>query len=122
MCLQTVQKHIDKPTTLIEGGWKYFNGPDNNLFPHNKWNKVNKCPLDRWITAEGGDIDSGRYKAGFHVFTDEAKVRKIPGAADVRRVYFRRVTAQGVDSGIETVVAQEMYVPSQKDAWPPKEG
>jgi hypothetical protein len=127
MCLTTVKNQVDKPSTLIESGWKYFKGSYSEpLFPHSNWNGSRRCPLDQWITASVG-IEGGQkvgpykneYKVGFHVFTDERKAKKAisPG---LRRVYFRRVTAQGTDQEIETIVAQEMYVPSKEEAWPPK--
>lgn len=116
MCLSTVSKTSAGTDTLIESGWKYFNG---DLFPHQSWNGRSTCPLDKWITADNIGRDLGGYKAGFHVFTDEVQARrKITGK--LRRVYFRRTVAQGLDQGVETIVAQEMYVPSKEDTWPPK--
>lgn len=119
MCLSSVSKKVDGTSMLIEGGWKHFKGPNIDEFPYSHWGKEMNCPLDKWITAIDDKSASPQYEIGFHIFTDEQKAKK--DLSKIRRVYFRRVTAIGIDQGIETIVAQEMYVPSREDAWPPQQ-
>jgi hypothetical protein len=74
--------------------------------------------LDEWITANGPEIDAGdskKYKAGFHVYAEESRHDKR------RRVYVRQVTCEGMQDGERCLIAQQMYVPSDENAWPPKE-
>lgn len=118
MCLSRVTQTLDGTITMIEGGWKYFEGAKRDEFPHCRWNDSKTVPVDQWITASGSNI--GTYKAGFHILTDETQARKTVGIK-LRRVYFRRVTAIGMDQQMDTIVAQEMYVPSNEDDWPPRE-
>jgi hypothetical protein len=124
MCLDTISQKFDEEITFIESGWKYFNGAHISTFPHNALKGKLHCPLDQWLVAEGKDIAATQsayktYKAGFHIFTDEQKARKQFGSR-IREVFFRHPTTIGVDQGIETVVAREMYVPSEQKGWPPK--
>jgi hypothetical protein len=119
MCLATVSEQIGKPTTLIQSGWKRF---DSGLLGKPKFENFTlkgsrSVPLDEWLVAEGGTAKGSNYTAGFHIFEDEKE--KLP--SDKRRVYYRKVHARGRDRALTTVVAQEMYVPSDPDAWPPQE-
>lgn len=117
MCLNTT-KDVE-PTPLIESGWKEFGG--SQAAPQFPWNKLrgkNEVPLNSWITADTGTklkANSGRtYASGFHVYTGEKQ------KSNWRRVYFRRMHAEG-DQDYPTIVAQELFVPSDPDGWPPLE-
>lgn len=126
MCLDSVTEQFDKPTTLIQSGWKRFNGSGRNLlFEAYQYGGTKDVPLDKWIKAEGTNI-AGRgqdYKAGFHVFEDETEFGKAggryyAGKADKRRVYYRKVHTRGRQEGLSVVLATEIYVPSDPNAWP----
>jgi hypothetical protein len=84
-------------------------------------------PLDVWITADPTQTPNGTikaddgigYAAGFHAYSEE-KQKPIKATC---RVYLRRITSVGNQGGnnYPVVVAQEMYVPSKPDGWPPTE-
>ena len=118
MCLSKVSTAYDKPSGLIESGWKVFGGTGSSLKFENFGGTV---PQDVWLRADEiratVDIvasDGTTYKAGFHVYANEGD--KPRGA---RHVYLRRITCAGEQQGRECVIAHEMYVPSKPDAWPP---
>lgn len=120
MCLDKIHSQ-PQPVSTIESGWKYFDGFSGKplQFPHFP-NGANGTTVayDKWIEAANKDKDIGGYKAGFHIFTDEAVAKKTNST--VRRVYYRNVTAIGRDRDQSAVVAQEIYVPKDQDSWPPK--
>jgi hypothetical protein len=124
MCLETVSDKIDKPTTLIQSGWKTFTGTQTQLrFENMPFKGSRDVPLDKWITAEAtvekistGAVIRGRdYKPGFHIYEDEQEVKS---KTYKRRVYYRKVHTRGKQDGLTVIVALEMYVPSDPDAWP----
>jgi hypothetical protein len=123
MCLSKITDTYAKPSGLIVDGWKDFNigrisGSGRLTYP----NMGGAVELDKWISAS--DVkppvtikasDGKSYMAGFHVYADEKEVKKYAS----RRVYVRNITCAGIDGGMKCVIAQEMYVPSKPDAWPP---
>lgn len=121
MCLETVKDRMDKPTTLIQSGWKTFNGPPAKpRFENFAFKSSKDVPLDKWITAEANVAEIvGRqisgYKPGFHIFEDETEFK-----GKKRRVYYRRAHTRGLQDGLTIVVALDMYVPSDPDGWPPR--
>lgn len=122
MCLEKVTETLDGSVTMIESGWKMFSKFNGMQFECQTLGGVTAVPLDQWIKAETQveiwATDRNVYKPGFHVFTDE-KAAKSKGAN--HRVYFRRPLHLGVDRKVQTVIAQEMYVPTDQDDWPPQE-
>jgi hypothetical protein len=121
MCLTKVVNTYDKPSGLIVDGWKEFNFSGRGSLgllkfqnfggtvKQDVWLQANEVMPTEEITASDGK----KYKAGFHIYADEGKPR------GCRRVYLRHITSAGDQSGNDCVVAQEMYVPSDPDAWPP---
>jgi hypothetical protein len=128
MCLSAVTESYDRPWTLIVDGWKAFvYGSGNKVrFDNFGVNGSRDVPLDKWIqaTAEysnGKDISASngkQYKPGFHVYTDEEQLT----LGLLRRVFVRNITCSGRQYGKNCVIAQEMYVPSDPNGWPPKLG
>jgi hypothetical protein len=121
MCLSSVVQAYTQPHALIEGAWKELVGRDAAPRFVNFGGFV---PLDKWLRAEEihppQDIEAGdgkKYEAGFHVYTEEALRGR--ARARRRRVYVRRVTCVGRQDGDDAMVAQELYVPSDPEAWPP---
>jgi hypothetical protein len=106
---------------MIMDGWKVFGGTESKpVFQSYKLNSGSAVPLDKWIKAEdstGGKgvkaSDGNYYQPGFHVYANEPKKK-----LGYRRVFVRNVSCRGND-GDETIIAQEMYVPSDQNAWPP---
>lgn len=120
MCLESVKETI-KPNTLIQSGWKQFNGTrDKPTFEAYSFKGSSAVPLDKWITAETKDVwsnTSTKYAAGFHIFEDE---KELNNKSNKRRVYYRNVHTRGRDRSVTVVIAREMYVPADPDEWPPK--
>ncbi len=120
MCLSSVSETLDSGT-LIQSGWKEFRGGGGTTleFMHFTWGKGKRVPLDVWITADGVNTATSnrlsRYDAGFHVYSDEQQIGPL---ANPRRVYFRRPHTKGMQDGMTVVVARELYVPSDSEAWP----
>lgn len=120
MCLSSVEAVYDKPSDLIVDGWKEFGQKDTNLRSQ-QFNTV--IQRDTWIQASEqrplvvlGMIkasDGKLYRVGFHAYVDE------PKKGSFRRVYLRKITCTGDQDG-KCVVAQEMYVPSDPNGWPPR--
>lgn len=124
MCLSKVLETYDAPSTLILAGWKAFSGePNRPRFKIQNFNGSALVPLDSWIRAEnnhGKDLadSSGHpYKPGFHIWSDESQLKPL---ASYRRVYYRNVTCAGEQGGKKAIIAQEMYVPSDENGWPPQ--
>jgi hypothetical protein len=121
MCLSKITASYDKPSGLIVDGWKEFD--NGRVFGRLTYpNMGGTVEMDKWISAS--DLrppvvikasDGKPYMAGFHVYADEKEVKKYAS----RRVYVRNITCAGVDGGLKCLIAQEMYVPSKPDAWPP---
>lgn len=116
MCLDAGHHKVES-STLIQSGWKKFNGYEPDLmFEAMSFGGAKRVPLDKWITAEGKGVQAiPSYDAGFHIYEDEKETR--PGN---RRVYYRNVHRRGRQSGCTVIVAKEIYVPSNPDDWPPK--
>lgn len=124
MCLESVSATIN-PTTLIQSGWKEFNGTQARpCFETYAFNGSRDVPLNKWITAEGNhpitvsQWHKGKsYDPGFHIYEDENELTTLHRK---RRVYYRNVHTRGQDRSKTVVIAREMYVPSDPDAWPPR--
>lgn len=128
MCLSKVTATYDKPSGLIVDGWKGFSvrGTAEGLLAAPSGTELVTAPrgvkvqMDAWVKATGADLvaDDGKYyQAGFHAYFDE---HRRDGRA-TRRVYLRGITCAGEQDGYPCVIAQEMYVPSDTNAWPPLE-
>jgi hypothetical protein len=119
MCLQAVTAKLE-PTTLIQSGWKKFAGtskqPRFEVFGNAGSMEV---PLDKWLKAETETKiigDSGNsYEAGFHIYEDEQELTR----NNFRRVYYRNAHTRGREK-FTIVIAREIFVPSDPDAWPPR--
>lgn len=114
MCLDSVTKSL-QTSSLVESGFKEFSGSKaaprfQNVPLHGK----HEVPLDQWITAKEENV--GKYTSGFHIYTRE----KEHFETLLRRVYYRNAHTKGKQGNKTIVVAREMYVPSDPDAWPPK--
>jgi hypothetical protein len=122
MCLDSVTEKIDKPTTLIQSGWKEFQGNRAQpRFAAYAFKGSRDVPLDKWIAAEVQEIKVStfkKYDAGFHIFEDEEE-KTLPSVK--RRVYYRKAHTRGRQNRSTVVIAAEMYVPSDPDAWPPQD-
>lgn len=120
MCLSKINSILDKPSDLIVDGRKVFSGTAQSLKFENMGGVVD---MDVWLQAstsvakELTASDGKTYKVGFHVYADESEAKRI--TPRTRRVYMRRITCVGDQDGKECLIAQEMYVPSDPDAWPP---
>jgi hypothetical protein len=118
MCLATARKVT--PTTLVMDGWKLFYGSETNLkFRSSSLTGSSGVSFNVWLKAEEIEIsasDGTKYMTGFHVYDDYEQVRKL---ADIRRVYYRNVTYIGKQDKESCIIAQEMYVPSNPEGWPP---
>lgn len=122
MCLSRITESYDLPCPMITDGWKQFSGTEAKpRFSSYTVNGQSDVPLDKWIIASQDRAPSGvrasdgnMYEAGFHVYANEPKSTK-----GYRRVFVRNITCRGED-GQETIIAREMYVPSDPNGWPPK--
>jgi hypothetical protein len=124
MCLSKINLAYDKPSDLIVDAWKEFGGTSAKPESYNVTLAIDgkrTVPLDQWIKASdklapwGITASDGKtYKPGFHAYSVEKKRL-------FRRVYLRKITCVGSQDNEECYVAQEMYVPSDPDGWPPKE-
>src|SRR5207253_6408355 len=114
MCLDAGYRSIE-PSSLVQSSFKLFDGsaavPKFQVMPLADKLEV---PLDKWLTAEGG---TSYYPAGFHIYIDETEFTL---KNKLRRVYFRNAHTRGSQDKKTIVVAREMYVPSNPDAWPPR--
>lgn len=120
MCLEVVSNTKPEPSALIQSGWKHFGGTNAApTFEIMNYRGSRTVPLNEWLVAEGKKIkDYGaEYKAGFHVYCDEDEIRKDYGSH--RRVYYRQVHTRGHQHNKNVVIATEIYVPSNPNAWPP---
>lgn len=123
MCLSTIAETYEEPSTMIMSGLKVFKGSTSTPEFENQFYKGSKkVPLDVWIKAEGTSL--GFYPAGFHVFeadsTSTSQQSSYWDMKKARRVYMRKVHTKGTQDGMTIYVAEEIYVPSNPDAWPPK--
>ena len=128
MCLSTISEKLDKPSALIQSGWKTFAGNARTpLFENFTLQGSKTVPLDRWIKAEGKEVKISsfkKYEAGFHIFEDEEDLKKNSNYTHfggMRRVYYRYAHTRGMDQGLKVVIAREMCVLSDPDGWPPQE-
>jgi hypothetical protein len=121
MCLHSIKERNDNPSTMIISGWKEFNGSGKSLrFQNQTLNLKYDVPLDKWITAEKKAVKgspSVSYESGFHVWINE---KELGSNYKYRRVYIRKIQTIGVQGGLTVAVADEIYVPSNPDDWPPK--
>lgn len=126
MCLSSVKETYDSPSTLIVDGWKEFAGtstkPQFQNFPHAGSTTVQ---LDTWLEITGTEKivagDGKKYDAGFHAYSDEKDLKMDRASTrPYRRVFLRRITCLGMQELNKCVIAQEMYVPSDPNGWPPK--
>lgn len=124
MCLSRIRKQYNKPSDIIQEGAKFFNGHVPNLrFQNQVFNGDPSVPLNQWIKADGKIISAGdgkTYRSGFHVYVDDKEAKTV-GHASPTRVYIRKVHTVGEESGTLVLIAEEMYVPSNKSDWPPTE-
>jgi hypothetical protein len=126
MCLTRITEIYERPSTLIVTGWKTFSGSGNGNTVRLGFaiNGSNYLPLDKWIqaTAEHRLMlnagDGKLYQPGFHAYAEEHEL----SSQSYRAVFLRKVTCRGEQSGMATIVAQEMFVPSAPNRWPPKPG
>lgn len=123
MCLQSITKTYDRSQKRVRWVWKAFNG--TKAHPHFAFFMLNESyvvPQDEWIKAEP-DYEalnfavfdsSALYRTGFHCFLDEKSARawRAGYAAVVMKVKVRNIRILGVQEGLATIVADEMYVPS----------
>jgi hypothetical protein len=125
MCLDRI---ISRPeaTTLVEDGWKKFSKKWTNSkvlqFENMQLKDLKEVPLDKWVSAEikpvTTTLGAEKYDTGFHIYEMQ---KEASDAGATRRVYYRKVHTIGVQDGKRVVIADEMYVPSDPEAWPPKE-
>lgn len=123
MCLSNVTEQYDSPSSLIVDGWKDLAGLWPNLqFQNYAVNGSKDAPLDRWLKADifsqVAASDGKSYEAGFHVYEDEPNTKR----SHRRRVFVRFISAKGDQSSEKVVIAREMYIPSDRNGWPPKSG
>ena len=127
MCLSSVKETYSNPSSVITDGWKEFTSSVGKLFFHTYGldggfdDAAREVPMDKWIKAAEISVTAGDYKqytSGFHVYTNG----KNAAGVSRRRVYIRRVKAKGLQGDEECLIANEMYVPSDPNGWPPKNG
>lgn len=127
MCLSAVKEIYDNPSPMIVDGWKGFDGTPSKPKVQIPINGTYEVPLDKWIKATDENAKNGiraddktTYAPGFHAYADESEVKPWSNQS-LRRVYLRQITCLGRQDGKTTVVAQEMFVPSDtKNGWPPR--
>jgi hypothetical protein len=130
MCLEKVKEVYEVPSTFITDGWKSFSRGSVSgklSFEQFSVNGTREVPMDKWIQADGSQTKNGQiqssdgstYMAGFHVFSEESEVKK--DTAKMTRVFVRKVSCSGIDRGKKAVIAQEIFVPSDPNGWPPQE-
>lgn len=123
MCLEKIKEQYDNPSEVVLSGYKVFSGTTSApCFANQHLKGNNWVPLDKWIVAEPTSIKATcgtKYDTGFHVYTEEPQKIKSNHQGEARRVYMRKVHTLGEQSNLETVIAQELYVPSNPNAWPP---
>lgn len=124
MCLSTVKEIYDNPSTCIVDGWKEL-GSTGSPRVQMAINGRYDVPLDKWVKATDEHAKSGIkasdntiYQPGFHVYSDETEFRKKDST--MRRVFVRNITCLGTQDGKHVIIAQEMYIPSDLNGWPPK--
>jgi len=123
MCLSSVKETYDPSSELIVDGWKSFtSGTVSGSLKFENFSDT--VELDKWMQASAATAPTGiraddgkTYMPGFHVYAEESEIQKL--GYKCRRVYVRRVTCMGEQGRIKCVIAQEMYVPSNQNAWPP---
>src|SRR5208282_3838850 len=104
MCLSTVKETYDNPSSMIQSGWKLFNGSGKNL---NFTFGGKQVEFDKWLTADEQIIsadDRNKYTTGFHVYYDEQEVKNKPNC---RLVYMRNVHTKGTQDGLSILIAKE---------------
>lgn len=125
MCLDYIKEQNDNPSAVITSGWKEFNGSGKSLqFQNMILNGQPGVPLDEWIKAEKKPVHSNSdiksYVTGFHVYTEEEEIKR--NSKSYRHVYIRKIQTIGTQNNLTVAVAEEMYVPSDPNDWPPKPG
>jgi hypothetical protein len=132
MCLTKVLEIYSNPSSVITDGWKEFRVVNGKKLEFATFSLDGKSvasgtgmevPMDKWIKASSISVlasDKNYYSSGFHVYTDETAKSHTHMAR--RRVYIRKVKTKGLQEGEECLIADEMYVPSDPNGWPPKNG
>lgn len=122
MCLTKVTEIYDDPSALVTDGWKSIDAKKPRF--QFKVSGSTDIPFDQWITAtnehakNGVKADDGNvYEPGFHAYAEEKELKGKPG---YQRIFLRNITCLGVQDGLKVIVAREMYLPSDKNGWPPK--
>jgi len=123
MCLSRITESYEPPCPMITDGWKQFSGSESKpTFQSFALNGKSEVPLDKWLRASNDRAPNGvkandgkLYDPGFHVYANEPKSTK-----GYRRVFVRNISCRGDDSGQEVIIAQEIYVSSDPNGWPPK--
>lgn len=121
MCLDTISHPALPATTMVQSGWKQFGGSFTRPnFQSSALKAKMEVPLDQWLTADEQSISygGGKYTSGFHIYEDETQFKNNQSA--YRRVYFRQAHTKGKQDSKTVLVAREMYVPSDPNAWPPR--
>jgi hypothetical protein len=122
MCLEKVKERNDVPSMTIISGWKDFGNYRSGLeFRNISLNNSKKVEMDKWIIAEKKTInatDGTKYDTGFHVWTEEKELT----SKNLTHVYIRKISTIGIQEGLTVAIAEEMYVPSDPNDWPPKPG
>jgi len=120
MCLSTVTDPYAK-SKIIHSGYKEFSGSGKSLsFQSYSMKGGPAVPLDTWIKAEGpasiSATDGKTYPAYFHIYDSNKESKKNKNRV---LVYFRGLRAVGTQGNETCFIAQEMYVPSSPNSWPP---
>lgn len=134
MCLDSVSKKLPEPLPLIEGGYKHFDTYNRKLsfeaYPLSGSVSGDKTvPMDQWLKAsslhkDGKEIGGGKfpkYVPGFHIYIDESSSRSSINSTD-RRVFYRGAHTYGRQDGRDCVIADELFVCSDPNGWPPAGG
>lgn len=122
MCLDAVNEIYDHPSPVVTDGWKEIDARKPR-FQFNV-NGTKDIPFDRWLTATNEHAKSGikaddgqTYEPGFHIYADEKELKR---KNSCQRVFVRGITCLGKQDGMTVVIAREMYLPSDKNGWPPR--
>ena len=130
MCLSRITESYEPPCPMITDGWKSLGTDPKKPRLQMKLNGKLEIPFDTWLKATDENVTSGlvraddgnNYKPGFHAYSDESELNSVKRrySGDYRRVFLRGISCSGTQDGWKVVVAQEMYIPSDPDGWPPK--
>ena len=127
MCLYKVNQRLAGRGMKVYTGWKVFEKVQelkpalhpNSCFAFRYYfhNGNRIVPVDQWLKATEGSIESGvsiaRYDSGFHIYRYPyvpQYLEKIQDHLVAVKVQYRKVVARGRESDDEVIVAKEMYV------------